>query len=431
MSQTMVNARLQALEILQALFIDRRRLDLLFQGNKDLTPFAKAICFGLCRHYFQLELIADSLLDKRPKEPDLWLLLLMGLYQLQFLNKPEYATVQETVALVTKIKKPWAKGLVNAILRRFCREKEAILKNLEKEKAFAANHPAWFISRIEKEWPQHWKAILEGNDAQAPMSLRVNELRVGRDSYLQRLQDTGQNASPLAFAPSGILLENAVDVNELPGFAEGDVSVQDWAAQLAAPLLALGPGQRVLDVCAAPGGKACHMLELEPQLGPCLALDLDERRLARIHDNVTRLHLKPRVRVLQGDALQPQSWWDGQAFDRILLDAPCSATGVIRRHPDIKILRTEAEVEKSSALQAELLQSIWPLLKTGGMMLYATCSVLKEENEEQIAKFMATHPDCKVLQSEQPWGLNTGFGWQLFPGDNNGDGFFYSILIRD
>lgn len=422
------NDRLQSLTILLEVLQNGVQLDRLLQADKGLSSLTKIICYGVCRHYFRLQMLADSLVDKRPKDLDLWLLLLTGLYQLQYLEKPEYATVQETVALTNKINKKWAKGLVNAVLRRFCRERQDILARLEKQDDFISGHPDWFVVRVKKDWPLLWQMILKANDEHPPMSLRVNLQHLQRDTCLQRLHDAGIAASPHIFSPAGIVLESACDVSDLPGFAEGDISVQDEAAQLAAPLLSLEPGLRVLDVCAAPGGKTCHILELMPELAQCLAIDIDDRRLQRVHENLTRLGLKATVKC--ADALLPSTWWDGQLFDRILLDAPCSATGVIRRHPDIKLLRTESDIQAIVTLQADILASIWPLLRSGGMMVYATCSVMKEENEQQIANFISRHPDCSCVSGDKPWGIDTGYGWQMLPGQNNNDGFFYSVLIK-
>ena len=422
------NDRLQSLHILLEVLDNGTQLDRLLQADKELSSLTKIICYGVCRHYFRLQVLADSLVDKRPKDLDLWLVLLIGLYQLQYLDKPEYATVQETVALVNKINKKWAKGLVNAVLRRFCRERTDIMARLEKHGDFISGHPGWFVARVKKDWPASWQMILKANDEHPPMSLRVNLQHLQRDIYLERLFAAGIAASPHAFSQAGIMLESACDVSDLPGFAEGDLSVQDEAAQLAAPLLSLEPGLRVLDVCAAPGGKTCHILELMPELAECVAIDIDERRLLRVHDNLARLGLQATVKT--GDALLPSTWWDGQLFDRILLDAPCSATGVIRRHPDIKLLRTENDIQTVVKLQADILASIWPLLRPGGMMVYATCSVMKAENEQQIASFVSKNPDSTCVSGEKPWGIDTGFGWQLLPGQNNNDVFFYSVLIK-
>ncbi|CDZ75824.1 Ribosomal RNA small subunit methyltransferase B [Legionella massiliensis] len=422
------NERLQALRILNKLFNDKIPLSHLMQASKELSPLSKEICFGVCRHYYRLQAIADCLVTKRPKDSEVWLAIIMGLYQLYYMQKPDYAVVKETVAVLEPLKKSWAKGLVNAVLRSFCREQSALLARLEKNDDFSYGHPDWFIRRLRNDWPEDWRAILQANDAHPPMSLRVNQSKEQREHYLQRLQKAGLPASPHRYSIDGLRLEQACDVHELPGFKDGEVSVQDESAQIAVSLMALQPKLRVLDACCAPGGKTCHILEAEPELAACFALDVDEKRLARVAENLSRLGLN--ANLVQGDGLKPESWWDGQLFDRILLDAPCSATGVIRRHPDIRILRSEAEISKVADLQFALLESLWPLLAPQGLLVYATCSVMKQENEQQIAHFLAQHSDGQFMTADYDWGRSTGHGWQILPGEFGGDGFFYSLLKK-
>lgn len=423
------NERLQSLHILTTLLESNTPLSHLLTSAAQLSPLSKEICFGVCRHYFRLETMADSLLKKRPKALEVWVALLIGLYQLHYLRIPDYAVVKETVALLEQIKKPWAKGLVNAVLRTFCREQDTLLLSLQGNEAFIHGHPKWFINRLKIAWPAHWQKILEANDTHPPMSLRVNAKHGSVAAYLARLEAADIEAKPLQYASQGVVLTKPCDVHELPGFTEGDVSVQDEAAQLAVSQLALKPGLRLLDACAAPGGKTCHILETEANLSVCVAVDIDNRRLHRVQENLDRLHLQ--ATLLKGDALKPASWWDGIFYDRILLDAPCSATGVIRRHPDIKYLRTANEITAVTQLQHDLLNQLWPLLAPGGVLVYATCSIMPEENEQQISHFISTHPDCQFKATEQPWGRATGHGWQILPGDNNMDGFFYSVLMKN
>lgn len=422
------NERLQALRILTTVLQDKTPLLHLMSSTAQLSPLSKEICFGVCRHYFRLAALADRLLSKRPKAMDVWTSLLIGLYQLHYLRIPDYAVVKETVALLEQIKKPWAKGLVNAVLRTYCREQDTLLVSLQNDRSFLYGHPQWLIERLQEAWPKDWQNIIKANDTHPPMTLRVNSHHASAETYLTRLQQNDMDAHLLAYAPHSIALTTPCDVHDLPGFANGDVSVQDEAAQLAVSLLALKPGLRVLDACAAPGGKTCHILETHTELSACVALDVDSKRLARVQENLNRLHL--HATLLKGDGLQPQTWWDGILFDRILLDAPCSATGVIRRHPDIKLLRTAADVAAVTQLQHDLLRNIWPLLAPKGIMVYATCSVMPEENEQQIAHFIANQADCKFLEQKQPWGHFTGHGWQILPGENNMDGFFYSALEK-
>ncbi|STX52661.1 16S rRNA m5C967 methyltransferase, S-adenosyl-L -methionine-dependent [Legionella busanensis] len=424
----MNNSRLNALHVLLKLLNNKVSLTQLLQNDTEHASLTKAICYGVCRHYYRLEAIANHLLTKKPKQLDVWLTVLIGLYQLNYLNKPEYAVVQETVGMLDKERKSWAKGLVNAVLRRFCREKETILASLTKQAKFIYGHPEWFVKQVKEDWPNDWQTILTNNDAHPPMSLRVNQQRIDRGAYLEHLKQAGFNAKAHTYSSVGIELDVPCDVYELPGFTEGHIAVQDEAAQLAAPLLMLKPNLRILDACAAPGGKTCHILESEPHLQECVALDIDAKRLQRVQDNLSRLGLK--ATLCQGDVLDLDAWWDGQFFDRILLDAPCSAMGVIRRHPDIKLLRTQAEVAAVVKLQAALLQKIWYVLKPGGILVYATCSILKQENAEQIANFIRGQADACYIMEKQPWGVATGYGYQLLPGIDNCDGFFYSVLRK-
>lgn len=421
------NERLDALHVLVKLLRDHIPLTHLMQ-TAQLTSFSKEICFGVCRYYYRLQALANCLLNKPPKDMEIWLTLLIGLYQLHYLRTPDYAVVQETVSLLDKIKKTWAKGFINAVLRTYCRQQEALALRLTDDLSFTYNHPEWFIHALQKTWPTQWQAILHANDIHPPMTLRVNRAHMTAPQYLERLQTSGIQAQLVKYAPQGIELETPCDVYDIPGFSDGEVSVQDQAAQLAVSLLALKPGLRLLDACCAPGGKTGHIAETEPNLSACLALDIDTKRLSRVRENLNRLHLHPTL--IQGDALIPQTWWDGKHFDRILLDAPCSATGVIRRHPDIKLLRSKADVDNIVKLQQDLLHALWPLLAPGGRLVYATCSVMPEENEQQIARFIATKTDCQVLNNIVPWGQETGHGRQILPGENNMDGFFYSVLCK-
>ncbi|GGI88535.1 16S rRNA (cytosine(967)-C(5))-methyltransferase RsmB [Legionella impletisoli] len=421
------NERLQALRILSKLLQDKVSLSTSLQ-HPNLTPLTKELCFGVCRHYLRLECLADGLMAKRPKSLEVWIALLMGIYQLHFLRIPDYAVVKETVALMDLIKKSWAKGLLNAVLRRFGQQQTKLITEYDSNPVFKYNHPQWFIETMQRHWPKDWETILAANDTHPPMTLRVNQKQVSREHYLARLNDLKLKATPLDYSSYGIELKNPIQVHDLPGFSEGDVSVQDQAAQLAAQELDLKPGLRVLDACSAPGGKTCHILETEPRLAACIALDIEPKRLKRVEENLERLKLKATIKT--GDVLKPDTWWDGKLFDRILFDAPCSATGVIRRHPDIKLLRTPEEVSFIVTLQKDMLTTLWPLLAPGGLLLYATCSVMPEENEQQMKAFAESHRNCHINQESKPWGRSVGYGWQILPGDNNMDGFFYCALYK-
>jgi 16S rRNA (cytosine967-C5)-methyltransferase len=281
---------------------------------------------------------------------------------------------------------------------------------------------------IEDAWATGADQIIAANNHQAPMTLRVNALRSSRDSYIAQLADAEIQCSETPYSTTGILLAAATDVSQLPEFATGAVSVQDEAAQLAAPLLMLKPGQTVLDACCAPGGKTCHIAESAPDLAKLVAVDLEPRRLTRVEENLQRLGLE--AEIIAADAGDLQQWWDGQRFDRILIDAPCSASGVIRRHPDIKILRKPADIAKLSAIQLQLVNQLWQTLNTGGILLYATCSVLPDENDQVIRQFLAANADASLLTIEADWGTKTDCGRQLFPKINGNDGFYYSRLQK-
>ena len=406
--------------------------DALLQNSGSLSnpadqPLVQELSYGVLRWWFRLQEMAGALLQKplKSKDLDVFCLLLVGLYQLQYTRIPPHAAVSETVAAVRQLNKRWADKLLNAVLRRLLRQ--TIAEQAFSEQAENA-HPAWLLDKLHSAWPSQWLAVCEANNQRPPMSLRVNRQKTSREEYLGQLLQNGMLATLAESAPLGIVLDQAVNVERLPGFAQGLVSVQDVAAQLAAPLLQVESGQRVLDVCAAPGGKTAHILETAPQLAELLALDIDAQRLQRVGENLERLQLS--ARVLCGDATDPAAWWDGVGFDRILLDAPCSATGVIRRHPDIKVLRHARDVTRVCVLQQQILEAIWPLLKPGGMLLYATCSVLPEENEAQIAWFVERNHNACYQSIDASWGQQRPFGRQIFPGEHNMDGFYYARITK-
>lgn len=388
--------------------------------------FIQALCYGVCRYYHRLDFILNQLLDKPLKDQDVKSLALVGLYQLKYMRVKPHAAVSETVLAARK--KPWAKSLINALLRSYLREQDALEQKADSAHCAAASHPEWLIKQIEQDWPGQARQILLENNRQPPMALRVNLARVSQDPYLQQLSEQGIAAAAVDFCPSAIILDKPVAVDLLPGFAEGLVSVQDTAAQLAAGLLSVQAGQRVLDVCAAPGGKAAHLLECQPQLKELVAVDIDAARMQRVGDTLQRLKLTATLIV--GDAATPQDWWDGRLFERILLDAPCSALGVIRRHPDIKLLRRADDIKPLQALQQNILNAVWPLLAPGGILLYATCSILKQENEQQIEAFLASRPDAAELPIDAAWGIAGSHGRQIITGESAMDGFYYARLVK-
>jgi 16S rRNA (cytosine967-C5)-methyltransferase len=385
------------------------------------------LCYGVIRWQPQLEAISQSLLTKslRAKDADIAALLLCGIYQLRDMRVPSHAAISETVNACKTLGKPWATGLLNASLRNYQRQHEEIeIEILQQESAHYA-HPDWLIQRFKQDWPEQWPAILEANNLQPPMMLRVNKQHGSRQDYLARMAQANIDASAIEFCSEGVLLDTPCDVFQLPGFADGDASVQDGAAQLVAELLDLKPNLRILDACAAPGGKTCHILEQFPD-NHMVALDIDPRRLLQIKQNTDRLKLN--AELIASDAVDVDNWWDGKLFDRILIDAPCSGTGVIRRHPDIKLLRRPDDIAALAEQQLQLLNKLWPLLKLDGVLIYTTCSALKQENEEQVASFLQHHPQAKENAISPAPAERRSFGYQRLPGDNILDGFYYASL---
>lgn len=391
---------------------------------------AQDLAFGTARWQPRLALIAEKLLQKpfKAADHDVEALLLVGLYQLFYTRIPAHAAIGETVACVDKLKKTSLKGLLNAVLRNAQRDGEAICASLDSDPVLHTAHPRWLQKALKANWPEHWQAICAANNAHPPLILRVNRRLRSRDAYLAELTAVGIAASPCSYSRDGIVLAQACDVTGLPGFAGGHVSVQDEAAQLAAELLQLAPGQRVLDACCAPGGKTCHLLEAEPKLAHVLGVDLEAKRLLRVRDNLARLGLA--AELIAADGRDLASWWDGQPFQRILLDAPCSATGVIRRHPDIKLTRQASDISALASLQGELLDALWTTLDVGGILLYATCSVLPEENSDNIGAFLARTPGARELDIDGTFGLKQAHGRQLLPQVDGHDGFYYAKLIK-
>lgn len=389
------------------------------------------LCYGTMRELFRLQALAGTLLKKpfKPQDLDLQALLLVGLWQLRASRIPPHAALNETVEATRILGKPWANTLLNAVLRRYQREREALEATLAADDCFTWNHPRWLIDKLRHNWPDHWQAILTANDQQAPLTLRVNRRQRSREQMLAQLSADGLDASPCAFSADGLTLHSPRDVHEIPGFDRGQLSVQDEAAQLAAFLLEAQPGQRVLDACAAPGGKLCHLLEHTTGLQEVLAIELEPARAQRIADNLLRLGLELECRVLTADATS-RDWWDGQPFERILIDAPCSGTGVIRRHPDIKWLRSGDEIAALAQVQLNILTNLWPMLKPGGRLVYATCSVFSQENERIIERFLRQQDDARHRPIEAPWGEPRPFGRQLFPQPGGHDGFYYAVLDK-
>ncbi len=389
-------------------------------------PALQALCYGSCRWFHRLDDELQGRLKKPLRSPDRVVhhLMLVALFQLRFSQQASYAVLNETVEACRALGRPHLTGLVNGVLRAA----ERTGAPAPATDAARVSHPSWMVEKLRHNWPEHWQAIVEANNAQAPMTLRVNGLRFRRDEYLALLAEAGIEAAATRYAPFGIQLARPVPVDQLPWFADGAVSVQDEAAQLCTGLLDLAPGQRVLDACAAPGGKTCAILEACADLTEVVAIDESEARLPRVQENLERLDLTATLQ--QADAADVDNWWDGEAFDRILLDVPCSASGVIRRHPDIKLLRRESDIVPLASIQLGLLKAMWSILKPGGRLVYATCSVFPQENHRIIQRFLKQQDAARPLQPAVAWGRDMGQGRQLLPDPDSHDGFFYAVLEK-
>ena len=402
-------------------------------GEAPSMALLKELCYGTCRWYFQLNNTLGTLLDKplKSKDCDIHCLLILGMYQLSHMRIPEYVSINETVNACVVLKKPWAKGLINAVLRKFQRLVSAD-EIPYPDDAARFSYPDWLVNLLKTEWPDSWEEILRAGNAHPPMSLRVNLQQCSREDYLELLAEQGIAARAGTLSAAGVYLEKPCPVDLLPGFREGSASVQDEASQLLPSLLAPASGHRVLDACAAPGGKTCHLLEAEPNIAQIIALDIEARRLDRLQENLERLKLSSaRVKVIAADATLTEDWWDGEYFDRILLDAPCSATGIIRRQPDIKLLRKSADIARLCELQGRLLDRLWRCLKPGGFMVYSTCSILPAENSRQIAAFLNRTSDAESKALPEHWGVLCRYGRQLLPHDNSTDGFYFALLQKN
>ncbi len=388
------------------------------------------LCYGVLRHLPELEYDVREFIKKplTGKQRVGHFLMLVGIYQIKYTRIPDHAAFNETVSACKPLKCDHLKGVINGVLRNFQRQQAAqdnqASSNILPD-AVAFNHPSWFIKKLQSAYPQQWQAVLNANMQRPPMWLRVNQLHHSVDEYLVLLTNEKIEHLLVDKISGAIRLTEAIDVNKLPGFQLGWVSVQDGAAQQAALLLACQAGDNVLDCCAAPGGKTCHILEYSPQIKSMTAIDIEASRLVRVEENLQRLNLQ--ANVVAADAATPEKWWDGKLFDRILLDAPCSGTGVIRRHPDIKWLRKNQDISALTELQQDILKNIWSLLKPGGTLLYATCSILPEENSEQVQRFINENPDAEhIAITDQV----NDIGWQILPNDNSMDGFYYAKLIK-
>lgn len=392
---------------------------------KDRT-FIQAVCYGVIRWYWRLNSLLGLLTRKPIKDDRIRMIALIGFYQIGHMRVAAHAAVSETVEAVQY--DAWAKPLINAILRNYQRNRDELESRLDASPTTALAHPQWLYDKIRRDWPDQVENILKANNAHPPLSLRANLARGSLEQFRHRLNDVGMASLPLEHVPTALILKDATPTELIPGFKEGELSVQDAAAQLAAILLELAPGQRVLDLCAAPGGKTCHILEACSALEEVIAVDLDAARLERVQSNLTRGGLS--AVLITGDATQPETWWDGKPFDRILVDAPCSATGVIRRHPDIKVLRKPQDIARLADTQRAILESAWSLLAPEGVLLYATCSVLRQENSDVITRFLGEHPEARESLLPDYFGHAEPHGRQILPGMDGMDGFYYARLTK-
>ncbi|HVF64504.1 MAG TPA: 16S rRNA (cytosine(967)-C(5))-methyltransferase RsmB [Casimicrobiaceae bacterium] len=402
-------------------------------GADDAGPARSLIvelAYGTLRHYGTLSAVSRALATRSIAGDALQALVLVALYQLEHGNVPHFAVVDQAVEAVDEVARADAKGFVNAILRRFLRERVALLEAVEREPVARWSHPRWWISRVRSDWPQHWETMLRAGNMRPPLSLRVNARQATRESVVAGFEDAGIAAR--IEGASGVVVDPPRPVHELPRFDEGAFSVQDLGAQLAAPLLRVEDGMCVLDACAAPGGKTTHLLESRSIR--LTAIDTDSARLARVRENVTRLRLDGDDLVIrEGDARNTATWWDGAPFDRILADVPCTASGVVRRHPDAKWLRRKRDVAAFAALQREILRSLWPTLAPGGLLLYATCSIFREENAAVVDAFVEATPGALRETLNWPDAIAHS-GGQLLPSTeatgHNQDGFFYALVRK-
>ena len=431
-----MNIRAAAAQILAPVIRQEASLQSLFDRAasnieaKDRAWF-HTLVYGCLREFEWLNFLSNQLREKKlkAKDSDIKALILLGLYQLEFMRTPNHAAIAETVEAAVKLKKVWAKNLVNAVLRNFLRQREALLIKAAANPTASARCPNWILKQLHVDWPENCSDIIAAMNQQAPLTLRNNRRLQSREQLLDQLSQDGFELQPTSFSLSGLYCADA-SVLSHASFNRGAFSVQDEAAQLSAELLQLAPGLMVLDACAAPGGKSAHIVEHQPDIAELLALEIDAKRAERISENATRLQLNDKLHYKVADASELNTWWDGRCFDRILLDAPCSASGIIRRHPDIKRLRQADDLIELCRIQLKLLSNLWQCLKPGGILVYATCSIFKQENEHQIQRFLEAQPDAKELTINATWGQARPHGRQLFPQLNGHDGFYYACLHK-
>ena len=422
-SKKQTNPRTAAAKILQSVIYQGESLNTALLDAED--ALVRDLCYGSLRWHEPISALLNELLTKqlKKKDKDVECLIRVGLYQIIYQKTPDHAAVAETVSALKGLKKPWAKNLVNAVLRNYLRGQEKLQKIIQQQDTAKYAFPKWLMDEIKQAWPENWEEILQASNQRAPMTLRVNTKHQTRDQYLQTLAKSDIAAEAINGVSTAIKLAKPCNVFDLPGFADGAVSVQDGAAQLTSILLDCKDGMTVLDACAAPGGKTGHILESAENLN-VIAIDNSEPRLKRVTENLQRLKLK--AKIVTADALDTDSYAKDTMFDRILLDAPCSATGVIRRHPDIKVLRRQSDIKELQNLQGKMLDALWQKLKPEGILLYATCSILPQENEQQVQDFIKRHDNVETM----PINHAQQSGRQIFPGEESMDGFYFAKLKK-
>ncbi len=415
--------------------LDAALKDALAAADSQLRPSVRSLSYGAVRGYYRHEAILGLLLSQPVRSLDFLVraLLSVALFELEDQRSPEYAVVDAAVQTAKATDAARASGLINAVLRRYLRERKTLDAEIARKPATRHAAPIWLSDRFRADWPVRWTQLLAASDAQAPMWLRVSSRHATAEEYLDQLRQAGIGARAYPAVPQAIVLDSPCDVHSLPGFAEGRVSVQDLGAQCVAFPLGLAPDLRVLDACAAPGGKTALIAERQPNLKQLLAVDIDPQRLERVRENLARGQLA--AEVIRGDSASPAQWWDGVPFDRILLDAPCSGLGVIRRHPDIRLRKSPSDIDKLPALQGRLLRAAWSLLAPGGRLVYVTCTLTRSENSGVIAAFLQGAADARVIPVAEWEGWPTlgeadEFGRQILPGEAGADGFYYAALSK-
>jgi 16S rRNA (cytosine967-C5)-methyltransferase len=432
----MENSRSIAAHVLTLVIANGKSLDRVLTkaletcGDPRDKAFVQELVYGVLRRFWTLKPQLQHLLRRRLRDRDrsIEMLLLVGLYQIQYLSTPAHAAVAATVDACASYKKPWAKGLVNGTLRNAIRQADKLVAITRESVSAESAHSDWFIKQVQDDWPSRWRDILRENNEHPPLTLRVNRLRTSRDDYLDLLTQQGIDAKVTRHSRYGIRILNPMNVSDLPHFDTGYVSVQDEAAQLANELLELPSNGRILDACAAPGGKTAHILEEVDSQLEVVALDVSAQRMGLLENSMQRLGVSVCAQV--ADAADIGKWWDGSPFDRILVDAPCSGSGVVRRHPDIKVHRRVEDLEGLNAQQSRLLDTLWSVIKPGGKLVYATCSIFSAENDSVIRDFLTKRTNTQVDDIEADWGVATEFGRQVITGAQEMDGFYYARLLK-